>query len=152
MENEYTMTNKLLREYVYNSLCKKTIIICYVISILGFCMYILDSNSIMLTGSLTLLFITIVLPIITIKQIEETGKRLNNGKIEKTKVKFFDNIVMDEGKAHLEFEYSQIKQVIETKNLIILKISRQNAILVLKDGFIEGDYKKFLEFINDKIN
>lgn len=115
-------------------------------------MYILDSNSIMLTGSLTLLFITIVLPIITIKQIEETGKRLNNGKIEKTKVKFFDNIVMDEGKAHLEFEYSQIKQVIETKNLIILKISRQNAILVLKDGFIEGDYKKFLEFINDKIN
>ncbi len=58
---------------------------------------------------------------------------------------------MKEGKVHLEFEYSQIKQIIETKNFIVLKTSNQTVILVLKTGFTVSKKGSFLEFINRKI-
>lgn len=90
-------------------------------------------------------------PILAVKQLEETEKRLNNGIIEKTNVKFSDNIVMNEGKVHLEFEYNQITKILHTKNFIVLKTSGQSAILVLKDGFLKGTESEFLKFIGEKI-
>ena len=79
-------------------------------------------------------------------------KRLNNGTIEKTNVKFLNNIVMNEGKVHLEFEYGQITQIVYTKNFIVLKTSEQSAILVLKNGFLKGNETEFLKFIKEKTN
>ena len=59
---------------------------------------------------------------------------------------------MDEGKIHLEFDYKQIKKIVNTKNFIILKINNKSAILVLKNGFVKGNKKDFIEFIENKIN
>ena len=59
---------------------------------------------------------------------------------------------MNEGKIHLEFDYKQIKKVVNTKNFIILKINNKSAILVLKNGFVKGNKKDFIEFIENKIN
>ncbi len=56
---------------------------------------------------------------------------------------------MDEGKVHLEFEYNQIKQILETKNFIVLKTSEQSAILVLKEGFTTGKVEDFITFIKN---
>ena len=52
----------------------------------------------------------------------------------------------------LEFEYSQITQIVHTKNFIVLKTSEQSAILVLKNGFLKGNETDFLKFIKEKTN
>ena len=153
-ENEYKMETKLYKEYVYNVLCKKTIIIGVIILILGIFMFFVmdqDKSYVMLTAGIIAGVASIMTPILTVKQLEETEKRLNNGIIEKTNVKFSDNIVMNEGKVHLEFEYNQITKILQTKNFIVLKTSEQSAILVLKDGFLKGTENEFLKFIEEKI-
>lgn len=103
-ENEYKMENKLYKEYVYNVLCKKTIIIGSIIMILGIFMFFVmeqDKAYVMLTAGIIAGVASIMTPILVVKQLEETEKRLNNGIIEKANVKFSDNIVMNEGKVHL---------------------------------------------------
>jgi len=150
-ENEYTITKELIKEYVNNFLCKKHSIFGYMIAILGLIMFLFTKDLIMLIIAFVCILTAILIPITTTKQLFENSKRINNGKIEKTHIKFSDNIMMDEGKAHLEFEYTQIKSILETKNFIILKTSNQTAILVFKEGFIKGDKEQFMKFINEKI-
>ena len=105
----------------------------------------------MITCSFIGLFCLIATPMVYINNLEKASKRINNGKIEKTKVVFDENIKMDEGKVHMEFEYTQIKQILETPSFIVLKLGDNSSILVLKQGFIKGDKNSFLEFINNKI-
>ena len=95
--------------------------------------------------------LTLIDPIIVVNNFMKNSKVLGNNKIQKTIVKFDENIVMDEGKIHLEFEYSQIKKISETKNFIILKLAKTSSILVYKNGFVEGTEKEFIEFISGKI-
>lgn len=154
-ENEYLMDKKLLKEYVYNVLCKKTIIISLITALSGILFFWFVSNRdayIVLTVAIIASISAILLPIIAVKELEETGKRLNNGNIEKTNIKFSNNIVMNEGKAHLEFEYTQITKIIQTKNFIVLKTSENTAILVLKKGFLKGNEKDFIKFVEEKTN
>lgn len=153
-KNEYTMNDKLIAEYVYSILCKNIIIAGAAIAILGFAMFTLidgEMEYVMLFASCIALLCMAFGPLIMIKQLKDTSKRLNNGKIEKTIVEFNENIVMNEGKAHLEFEYNQIKKIKQTRHFIILMISNKSAILVLKDGFINGNRDKFIEFINKMV-
>lgn len=153
-ENEYLMERKYYKEYVLNVLCKKIIITGLLVMIFGFIFTVfvgLEDAKIVLTAAIIAGIASILTPVVTIKQLEDTEKRLNNGKIEKTKVIFSDNIVMDEGKVHLEFEYNQITKIIEIKSFIVLRLSENSAILVLKDGFVKGTQEEFSKFINEKI-
>ena len=153
-ENEYLMERKYYKEYVLNVLCKKIIITGLLVMIFGliFTVFVgLEDAKIVLTAAIIAGIASILTPVVTIKQLEDTEKRLNNGKIEKTKVIFSDNIVMDEGKVHLEFEYNQITKIVETKSFIVLRLSENSAILVLKDGFVKGTQEEFSKFINEKI-
>lgn len=154
-ENEYIMETKFFKEYVYNVLCKKTIITGLIVMIVGILFYVLvgkEKATVIITAAIIAGIASILTPIITTRQLEEAEKRLNNGKIEKTNVKFLNNIVMNEGKVHLEFEYNQITNIVQTKNFIVLKTSEQSAILVLKNGFLTGNEKDFLKFIKEKTN
>ena len=154
-ENEYIMETKYFKEYVYNILCKKMIITGYIVALIGILFFLFTSSQnsyIVLTAASIAFIATILTPIITVKQLEESEKKLNNGNIEKTNIKFSNNIIMNEGKVHLEFEYSQILQIAHTKNFIVLKISKQSAILVFKNGFLKGNEKEFLDFIEKQIN
>ncbi|MBQ8871910.1 MAG: YcxB family protein [Clostridia bacterium] len=153
-ENEYLMERKYYKEYVLNVLCKKIIITGLLVMIFGliFTVFVgLEDAKIVLTAAIIAGIASILTPVVTIKQLEDTEKRLNNGKIEKIKVIFSDNIVMDEGKVHLEFEYNQITKIVETKSFIVLRLSENSAILVLKDGFVKGTQEEFSKFINEKI-
>lgn len=153
-ENEYLMERKYYKEYVLNVLCKKIIITGLLVMIFGliFTVFVgLENAKIVLTAAIIAGIASILTPVVTIKQLEDTEKRLNNGKIEKTKVIFSDNIVMDEGKVHLEFEYNQITKILETNSFIVLRLSENSAILVLKDGFVKGTQEEFSKFINEKI-
>ena len=149
--NEYKLNRKLIKEYVYNVLCKNIIITGYALTIISLILFFVNKETLMLTISFISLITTILTPILTINQIEENSKKLNNEKIEKTIITFSNNIVMDEGKAHLEFDYKQIKKITETKNFLVLSLSKQSAILVLKQGFTKNDNQNFLKFIKEKI-
>lgn len=152
-ENEYTMETKYFKEYVYNVLCKKMSISGFTVALLGllfFCFVSSQNSNIILTAAIIALISSILAPIILVKELESAEKRLNNGTIEKTNIKFSNNIVMNEGKVHLEFEYSQITKIVHTKNFIVLKTSEQSAILVFKNGFIKGNESEFLKFIKNK--
>jgi len=154
-ENEYKMETAFFKEYVYNVLCKKTIIIGFGVALIGILFLCFASNQIsyiILTTAIIAFISAILTPIITTKELEKAEKRFNNGTIEKTNIKFSNNIVMNEGKVHLEFEYSQIIQILDTKNFIVLKTSEQSAILVLKNGFLKGNEIEFLKFIKEKTN
>lgn len=154
-ENEYIMETKYFKEYVYNVLCKKIIVNSIWLALLGILLFILMEGTMsymILSAMIILCIASIFTPIITVKQLEETEKRLNNGVIEKTNVKFSDNIIMNEGKVHLEFEYSQITEIVQTKNFIVLKTSEQSAILIFKNGFIKGNKQDFISFIEEKIS
>ena len=54
-------------------------------------------------------------------------------------------------KVHLEFEYSQVSKIVQTQNFIVLKLGKQSAILVYKNGFTEGSENEFIKFIEEKI-
>ena len=149
--NEYKLNRKLIKEYVYNVLCKNIIITGYALTIISLILFFVNKETLMLTISFISLITTILTPILTINQIEENSKKLNNEKIENTIITFSNNIVMDEGKAHLEFDYKQIKKITETKNFLVLSLSKQSAILVLKQGFTKNDDQNFLKFIKEKI-
>lgn len=153
-ENEYTMDRNLTKEYVFNVAGKRMMIMGTILFIVGIVMFLLIDDSmkyVMLTCGLIGIVSAILTPIIMVNNLETASKRLNNGKIEKTKVTFNDNIVMDEGKVHLEFEYSQIQKIVQTENFIVLKLGEQSAILVLKEGFTSGNKNDFIEFIYSKI-
>ena len=149
-KNEYILNTKLITEYVLDILCKDIIIVGAMLSICAFIMFLLASYIGLIVCCITLLFMAFC-PIIMIKGLQDNSKRLNNGTIEKTVVDFNENIIMNEGRVHLEFEYSQIKKIKQTKNFIVLMISNHSAILVFKDGFIKGTKEEFLKFINEKI-
>ena len=153
-ENEYTMETNYFKEYVYNVLCKKTICTGVIIGVIGILFFIMVHSVfsyITLTAGVIAFLSAIFTPMVSAKELEKAAKRLNNGNIEKTNVKFLNNIVMDEGKVHLEVEFSQITEIVQTKNFIVLKTSEQSAVLVLKNGFIKGNENDFMKFIEEKI-
>ncbi len=154
-ENEYTLNHSLIKEYVLKVIGKKSILMSVFLFVLGLIMFFVSNDHLkysMLVCSFIGIFCAIGIPISLIKNIESSAKRLNNGKIEKTRVVFNDNITMDEGKVHLEFEYSQIEKVTETDNFVVLIIGKNASILVYKDGFTKGTKENFIVFINNKIN
>ncbi len=154
--NEYTMNKQLYKEYVYQYLRKNIIIVNLILSLVlfveSFFVYEdLYARCICLGVGVMVIVLTLIDQIIVVNNFMRNSKVLGNNKIQKTSVKFDENIVMDEGKSHLEFEYSQIKKISETKNFIILKLAKTSSILVYKNGFAEGTEKEFIEFINGKI-
>lgn len=154
--NEYTMNKQLYKEYVYQYLRKNIIIVNLILSlglfVESFFVYEdLYARYICLGVGVMVIVFTLIDQIIVVNNFMKNSKVLGNNKIQKTSVKFDENIVMDEGKNRLEFEYSQIKKISETKNFIILKLAKTSSILVYKNGFVEGTEKEFIEFINGKI-
>ena len=53
-------------------------------------------------------------------------------------------------KGRVEYKYSQIVKIIESKNLIMLVIKGNLAVMLQKDGFIQGSWKECKDFILQK--
>ena len=154
-ENEYTFNRKLIWEYVLKTVGIRMIVLGVLLFFAGIIMYPCYNIGVMkrvvlLCSAYGLLY-AIFMPMVVVRNVEASGKRLNNGKQEKTEVLFGDNIIMNEGRVHLEFEYEQIKKIRETKNLIMLGLGKSSAILVYKSGFTEGTKEDFMKFIQEKI-
>ena len=151
--NEYLMDKALIKEYVYRVLGKKMMIIGTLVFILCIIIFIFDEGDtkyLMLIVGLIGLLCSILSPILMRRTIEKASKRLNNGKLEKTVIEFGKKIKMTEGTAKLEFDYEQIRKIKYTKNFIVLRIEKDAAILVYRNGFKKGKEEDFIKFINEK--
>lgn len=154
-ENEYLMDKKMIKEYVIGIISKRTILLGLVLFVAGLVLYFAETDNMryaMLTCSFLGIFCAICTPIIMINNFEKAAKRLNNGKIEKTKLLFDNNIILDEGKVHMEFEYSQILGITQSKSFLFLEMGNKSGILVSKTGFTKGTLDDFIKFIQEKIN
>lgn len=52
---------------------------------------------------------------------------------------------------HMEHEYAQIRRVMETKSLLLLKLKAKWIIMLDKDGFTRGDAASLQEFLREKL-
>ena len=154
-ENHYLMNNKLYLEYVSRALYKKVIRLGAVLFIVSLVFYYIYSSSNLRYSILALacigLYTALIFPVQYANKLVEYSKKLNNGKVETTIVKFNEKIEMDEGLVHFEFAYSQVHDIVETKNFIVLRITEYSSILVYKDGFVSGNKDEFMTFIKSKI-
>lgn len=154
-ENQYELNKTIIKEYVYKILCKKIIFIGYLIFVLGLLIGLLikvNNLKIAVLGiSFIALFSAIFIPFKAIRDIETNTKNLHQGNFELTIIKFDDVITFDEGDTHLEFQYHDLQSLIETDNLIAIKLSFFSYIVLNKQGFVVGDLSDFLIFINMKL-
>jgi len=76
---------------------------------------------------------------------------LNGGSEMWQKKEFADQIrIASSNKAETSFDYAQIKQIGETKHLILLRTAYAVGIIVGKDGFTVGTLEGFRGFIRAK--
>ena len=119
-ENEYIINKKITTE-VCKTLLRKLTIIGLVLGIFNIIMYILslfylkESNNFILIIGIGCLVSAIISPYINSKRTIDYYRILNNGKIEKTIIKFEDKIKVYRGTNYSEYEYSQVISKVETK-------------------------------------
>lgn len=99
-------------------------------------------------------FSLLVYPRVLIRTAKRSYKQqllcYSGGDIEKT-TEFAERIhIVSSNKAETFFDYPQITQICETKNLLILKITRSLGILLDKEGFTVGSFASFRTFIQQK--
>jgi hypothetical protein len=76
---------------------------------------------------------------------------LNGGNKMQKKTEFTDQIhVTSSNKAETNFDYAQIKEICETKHLIVLRTAHAVGIIIGKDNFMVGTLEDFRKFIRGK--
>lgn len=156
-ENRFYMTDKMLSEYVNKVLWKKYWILGTLLSAFSLAMLIFTCYAGMYSSATvygTVLFIslgtTILTPLLTKRQIKESGRQIHNTEQVETVVEFGEDITMKEGTMSMSIEYSQIQKIIYLKSLYVLKFGKRNAIVLSPDGFTVGTAEEFRRFIEDK--
>ena len=77
-------------------------------------------------------------------------KVLNDSQWIRT-ITFSDNIVIEDGKINIRFEYSEILNVTEDNKCFYLFFNADMVYRILKDSFISGSPDEFREFINNAV-
>lgn len=76
---------------------------------------------------------------------------MNGGNEVQEKIEFSEQInITSSTKSEVHFDYAQIKQICETKNLIILRSAYAVGMIVGKNNFTIGTLEDFRRFITEK--
>lgn len=156
-ENRYKTDDRMLSEYVHKILCRKIYFMGAIFAPISFIMagITLAKQDYILAAVLGVcLFITIVTmlitPPLTIRQLKEYDKRLNNGKNHEAIIQFGENISIAQGTFSLTIEYGQVLKIYELKHSFVLMFARSSGIILDPSGFTIGDFNTFKEFIRTK--
>ena len=150
MELEYTITPNLFKEYAYQLRYKWLLIIGSIFSLAYFILGIIIGDFLMIFLSVILILIVLSTPIICVK----VHFRINNTYFKnysKSKLILKDNIILEEVNNHLEYSYDIIKDIKETKNLIVLCLPFTGVLLISKDGISLKEVNNLISFIRNKI-
>jgi multisubunit Na+/H+ antiporter MnhG subunit len=163
--NQLTLTEEVLREFYkeFSALphrfhrAHKIIL-----PMLGILLILLASFLLALRGDLFVCIVGFILgvafifvPPVCVRFILRLGYRqqvfMNGGNEMQKKTEFADQIrVTSSNKAETKFDYAQIKQICETKHLIVLRTAHTVVIFIGKDGFTVGTLEDFRRFIRGK--
>jgi hypothetical protein len=156
-ENRYQTDDKMLSEYVHKVLCKKIYAMGAVFAPIAFAMTVITmvkQEYILAAVFGVCLFINIITilftPPLTIRQLQESSKRLHNGENHEAVIQFGDDIKISQGTFSLSIEYNQILKIYELKHSYVLMFAKSNGIILDPAGFTIGDFNTFKEFIGTK--
>ena len=68
----------------------------------------------------------------------------------KSKLILDSKIIIEENNNHLEYDYSIIKNLKETKNLIVLGLPYGGALLISKEGMSLKELNSLIDFLHNK--
>jgi hypothetical protein len=158
-EKKYRQTDQMLSEYVHKVICRKlkwsgTILTLVSLVFLLFTLYRGDNAMSMLFGicGAIMLFVVLFAPPLTIRQIQESSRRIHNGNHYETVVSFGDNISIEEGTFSLTVEYSQIQSIHSLKYSYVLMFGKNNGIMVSPEAFTKGSFDDFVRYIHSKVS
>ena len=156
-ENRYLSEDKMLREYILKVIYKKTFIICSVfIVLIGILLFNAwrESNAFGMgwysSGVLVLLLTAIVSPYFVYEAMKKTGKSFHNNETFETVVIFDDKVHMTEGSFSISVDYSQIEKIHILKHSCVLIFSKNQAIMIKQNSFVNSSFNEFLIFIHEK--
>lgn len=160
--NRYTVTKDVLREFQWNAGKFKLALILVSVA-LGLVAAAALPGIIEGTGGtqLILLIIAAVCEALYVVAFFATVNRVwkqvceqANGKPVEAVISFFEENTVNETigwNGRVVLEYSSIKKVIVTKNLIILLTRAKIGHILRRDSFVKGAEEEFLKFINTKV-
>ena len=157
LQNKFTTTDTMLKEYVIKIICKNLLVKGFIISTLGIIItfyHLLKYQYIQvgIFGSVTFIciLVTIISPYVTYKQLKTSNLNLHNGNTPETNIIFDDKIYIREGSLSINIEYSQIKKFYKLKSCYVLIIGKSNGIIVDKNGFVNGTIDYFFTLIKQQ--
>ena len=155
--NQYTVTKKMVQDYVLKALFREKFKMGICIGILAsLLMYVSmqkqDTFSMGMYGTciFIILFVLILGPIMTVKQLWNYHNQMHSKNSVMTTVTFQEQIQMDEGSIHLEFPYAQIRKCYFTKDLWVLMIQKNSGIMLDPKGFDGMEKEEFMCFLKEK--
>ncbi|TQQ84529.1 YcxB family protein [Peptacetobacter hominis] len=156
-ENRYRFSDKMMNEYVYGVLMKKTIIYGIIILIAGIAVFAwsIVRGNILFTGIYgAVIFIVaatlVFAPKLTKRELKRNIYTMHKGEQKETIVKFSDRIYMKEGELTMTVDYTQIRKIIDMKTSIVLYMGSNSGVILSKNGFECSDIDDFMEFIKEK--
>ena len=156
-ENRYMSEDKMLKEYILKVFCKKMRIICSVFIVM--CIILLfvawrEGDTFGMgwysSGVLVLLLTAIVSPHFMYQAMKKSEQALHNNEIFETVVIFNDRIHMTEGSFSISVDYSQIEKIHILKHSCVLMFSKNQAIMIKQNSFVNSSFNDFLIFIHEK--
>lgn len=141
MTLKYKLTKKDLYEYVIHVLFKKLLEFGLVVSVWGICFFtVLCKNHTLVVVALICLACTILMPPLTVWEMQRNAKALGEDNDSGTTLIFADSILLQEEKVNIEVAYSQVLKICETKHLYVLMFGKNNGIVFPKTSCQEADF------------
>lgn len=149
MELEYTVTPNLFKEYAYQIRYKWLLIVGSIVSLANFILGIIIGDFLIIFLSLILILLILSIPIIYVNGHFLVNKAYFKD-YNKSKLILKSKIIIEDNNNHLEYDYSIVKSLKETKNLIVLGLPYGGALLISKEGMSLKELNSIIEFIRNK--
>lgn len=133
MELQYTITKELFKEYAYQIRYKSILIGGSIFSLSEIVLGIILKDWLIILLSIIVFILVLSIPIIYVNGHFLVNKAYLED-YNKSKLILESKIIIEENNNHLEYDYSIIKNLKETKNLIVLGLPYGGALLISKEG------------------
>lgn len=149
MELEYTITKELFKEYAYQVRYKSILIGESIFSLSEIVLGIILKDWLIIFLSIIVFILVLSIPIIYVNGHFLVNKAYFKD-YNKSKLILKSKIIIEDNNNHLEYDYSIVKSLKETKNLIVLGLPYGGALLISKEGMSLKDLNSLIEFIRNK--
>lgn len=162
-ENRFIWTKKALREMSYRAFRPGLVALAVIVALLWLSVLFLSLiigtpfRELLSPPLFALIGIYAVYALLPLLQADMTYRRTSQlyGGAPDVTVQFFDDHFIDQTRqtgAELNLSYSQIKRILETDSLLLLKLSSRFFIMIDKNGFTRGDAATLKAFLQQKTN